>query len=607
MLLPALALSVLGLLLGAALVSLGRRQTLASASLDGFSLGFVPAVLALRMLPHAMGSLGARSLALAALSYAALWWVDRRAHARDHAASHPFHPAAGAGAGLLVPVLAVHGMSDGAALAVALSSRGVGASLAVALIVHRMPEGLFIASSMLPSAGGRKTAAALVALALSTVLGAALGQALLDAIPDALFDAALALGVGAMLRLAMHSHAPRPPTAGARAFAGVAFLAGVALVLALPDPGGLLRAAHPRELSVKGAFVPLFVETAPSMLLGVLGAGLLRTMVRARPAAWLRAGAPAAQALRGMVFALPLQAHPGGSTPAAQAMLRASLPVAAVAAFMVGAPGFDVGAFVLSVRLLGLPLAMARLAAGAALALVVALVVAAVARRSPLRVPAQSPRWGGLLAGPGSASGPAPAADRSPARVLRAGLDSLDQVAAWYVFGLLLAAGFEAGVAPATLARLLGVWDVPLTAALAVPVYVCAQGAAPLAAMMVHKGLSPGAALALMLVGPATHLAAWRMLRAALGARVAWAFAGASLAGAVALGTLAGRVVPAATLPEIHALASHEHPAWELAAAVGLALLLVGSVLRLGPRAWIATLSPTDASHGHHHHHHHPN
>lgn len=605
MLLPALALSVLGLLLGAALVTLGRRQALASAALDGFSLGFVPAVLALRMLPHAMGSLGARALGLAALAYGALWWVDRRAHARDHAASHPFHPAAGAGAGLLVPMLAVHGMSDGAALAVALSSRGVGASLAAALILHRMPEGLFIASSMLPSSGGRKTAWALVALALSTVLGAALGQALLDAIPDQLFDGALALGVGAMLRLAMHSHAPRPPTANARALSGLTFLGGVALVLALPDPAGLLRSAHPQELSVQDGLIPLFVETAPAMLLGVLGAGLLRTMARARPDAWLRGGSAASQSLRGMVFGMPLQVCSCGVLPVAKGLLRSSLPIAAVTAFMVGAPELDVGGFVLSVRLLGLPLALARLVAGAALAFTVGLTVAAVARRIALRVPAAPMRRRGMLSAPLGASSAPPPADRSPAGVLRAGLDSFDQVAAWYVFGLLLAAGFEAAVAPGTLARTLGAWDVPLTAVLAVPVYVCAQGATPLAAIMVHKGLSPGAALALLLVGPATNIAAWRMLREALGARVAWAFAGVSVLGAIALGTLANRVVPASTLPEIHALAAHEHPPWELGLATMLALLLARSVLRLGPRSWIATMSPSGASSGQHDHHHH--
>jgi uncharacterized membrane protein YraQ (UPF0718 family) len=607
-LLPALALSVLGLLLGAALVTLGRRQALASAALDGFSLGFVPAVLALRMLPHAMGSLGARAFALAALAYAALWWVDRRAHARDHAASHPFHPAAGAGAGLLVPMLAVHGMSDGAALAVALSSRGVGLSLAAALILHRMPEGLFIASSMMPNAGGRKTALALVALAFSTVLGAALGQALLDAIPDEFFDGALALGVGAMLRLAMHSHAPRPPTAQARALSGLTFLGGVALVLALPDPEGLFRLAIPRELSVQGALLPLFVETAPSMLLGVLGAGLLRTMTRARPDAWLRGGGSALQALRGMVFGVPLQVCSCGVLPVAQRLLRASAPIAAVTAFMLGTPEFDVGGFVLSVRLLGLPLALARLVAGAALAFGVGITAATVARSMALRVPTGPVRRAGLLSAPAALPSAPPPADRSLAGVLRAGLASFDQVAAWYVFGLLLAVGFEAAMPPLSLARLLGGWDVPLTALLSVPIYVCAQGATPLAAVMVHKGLSPGAALALLLVGPAANLAAWRMLRPALGARVAWTFAGASVVGAIALGLLVNRVVSPGSLPEIHALASHQHHPWELIAAGTLALLLASSVLRLGPRGWIATMSPSGASsteHSHHHHHSH--
>jgi hypothetical protein len=156
------------------------------------------------------------------------------------------------------------------------------------------------------------------------------------------------------------------------------------------------------------------------------------------------------------------------------------------------------------------------------------------------------------------------------------------------------------------LAHAVGRWDVALTALLAVPVYVCAQGATPLAAVMVHKGFSPGSALALLLVGPATHVAAWRMLRQALGARVAWSFVAASVVGAVALGALANRVVPAATLPEIHALAAHAHPPWELGAAAVLALLLAGSVLRLGPRAWVGTMSPTGApaEHGHHHHPH---
>ncbi len=609
MLLPALALSVIGLLLGAALVTLGRRQALASAALDGFCLGFVPSVLALQMLPHAMGSLGARAIGLAALAYGALWWVDRRTHASNHAAAHPFHPEAGAGAGLLVPMLAVHGMSDGAALAVALSSRGVGVSLAAALILHRMPEGLFIASSMLPRSGARKTTFALLALALSTIVGAALGQVLLDAIPEELFDGALALGVGAMLRLAMHSHAPPPPNAVARGIAGAAFLGGVAVALAIPDPNGLLRQSHPAELSVQAALLPLFIETAPSMLVGVLAAGVVRALLPAKLEAWLRGGGTVSQALRGMVFGVPLPLCTCGVVPVAQGMLRASVPVAAVTAFLVATAELDVGGLVLSWRLLGAPLAVTRVVAGAVLALVVALIVAAVAKRVPLRIPPKVVRRHGLLTAPArphatpkTDSAPPPS-ERSVTGVLRASAESLDHVAAWYVFGLVLAAAFEAAVAPSTFARFVGAWDVPLMAVAAVPIYVCAQGATPLAAMMVHKGLSPGAALAFLLVGPATNVAAWGMLRRSLGARVAWSFAAASLVGAVALGVLSNRFLSSAALPEIHTLAAHDHHAWEWGTAVVLGLLLAGTVLRLGPRAWLATMSPVDATSHHNHSH----
>ena len=96
-----------------------------------------------------------------------------------------------------------------------------------------------------------------------------------------------------------------PPTVSARALAGVTFLAGVALVLALPDPGGLFRLAHPQELSVQAALIPLFVETAPAMLLGVLGAGLLRTMVPARPDASSGDGVIAIVALVPLAYAAP--------------------------------------------------------------------------------------------------------------------------------------------------------------------------------------------------------------------------------------------------------------------------------------------------------------
>ena len=41
-----------------------------------------------------------------------------------------------------------------------------------------------------------------------------------------------------------------------------------------------------------------------------------------------------------------------------------------------------------------------------------------------------------------------------------------------------------------------------LAALLAIPAYVCAQGATPFAAVLMHKGASLGAGVAFLLVGP---------------------------------------------------------------------------------------------------------
>ena len=60
---------------------------------------------------------------------------------------------------------------------------------------------------------------------------------------------------------------------------------------------------------------------------------------------------------------------------------------------------------------------------------------------------------------------------------------------------------------------------------LAIPIYVCAEGATPLAAVMIHKGVSVGAALAFLLVGTSTNLPVLGVLRRGLGRTGAIVFA----------------------------------------------------------------------------------
>lgn len=264
MLIAAVAVSVLGLLVGPALVALGRGRELPGAVMEGFTLGVIPALLATRLIPHVVEGVGAWALALVALGFGVVTLVDRRDHARGTQL----------GAAVVVPTLAVHAVSDGAGLAMASSvldggARAAGLGLAAALLLHRLPEGLFIANASVDAVGWRGTFRRIGVVALATVVGATLGRGLLAVVPEAVLDGVVALGLGGMLRLSVHSHHPLPGTAEARAAGAAAFLGGIALVVMAPDPEQVLRAASGQELSVAQVVGPMFVETSASMLLGL--------------------------------------------------------------------------------------------------------------------------------------------------------------------------------------------------------------------------------------------------------------------------------------------------------------------------------------------------
>ena len=85
--------------------------------------------------------------------------------------------------------------------------------------------------------------------------------------------------------------------------------------------------------------------------------------------------------------------------------------------------------------------------------------------------------------------------------------------------GLLVAAFISALVPDGYFAEKLGTGIFPLIAMmfLGIPVYVCATASVPVAAALIIKGLSPGAALVFLMTGPATNAASFVTIWKALG------------------------------------------------------------------------------------------
>jgi hypothetical protein len=73
---------------------------------------------------------------------------------------------------------------------------------------------------------------------------------------------------------------------------------------------------------------------------------------------------------------------------------------------------------------------------------------------------------------------------------------------------------------------------------LGIPVYVCATASVPVAAVLIAKGVSPGAAMVFLMTGPATNAAAFMTIWAGLGKRTAITYILTVAVTAIAAGVL---------------------------------------------------------------------
>lgn len=97
--------------------------------------------------------------------------------------------------------------------------------------------------------------------------------------------------------------------------------------------------------------------------------------------------------------------------------------------------------------------------------------------------------------------------------------DVWGDIALWFYVGLLIAAVITVIVPDALMVSLLGggFSSMLIMLVIGVPLYICATASTPVAAALILKGVSPGAALVFLLVGPATNITSLSVLIGILG------------------------------------------------------------------------------------------
>jgi len=117
-------------------------------------------------------------------------------------------------------------------------------------------------------------------------------------------------------------------------------------------------------------------------------------------------------------------------------------------------------------------------------------------------------------------------------------------LAVWFLAGLLLSGLITVLVPDELMVAYLGggLISMLLMLAAGIPIYICATASTPIAAALILKGVSPGAALVFLLVGPATNVASLSVLIGLLGRQTTLRYLAILSASAVVCGLLLDRV-----------------------------------------------------------------
>ncbi|RKY25382.1 MAG: permease [Planctomycetota bacterium] len=288
--------------------------------------------------------------------------------------------------------------------------------------------------------------------------------------------------------------------------------------------------------------------------------------------------------LKAALVGLPLPLCSCGVLPVAIGLRRQGSTNGATVSFLISTPETSVDSIVISFALLDPVMTIFRPVAAFITALVTG--VACDALTGEKREREATAREHACCAVRGSGPGARTFGARLRHGMRFAFVDMLDDLGKWLVVGVVLA-GVITALVPAGFLEQYGGGGLPamlVMLVVGIPLYMCSVASTPLAAALIVAGISPGAALVLLLVGPATNAAGITVLAKALGARVTIVYVAGVAVVSVLMGLLLdvvyGFIVPISPQEAIGRTAEIL-PEWLRAAgAIVLAAALLWALVR---------------------------
>ena len=286
--------------------------------------------------------------------------------------------------------------------------------------------------------------------------------------------------------------------------------------------------------------VAIFLDASPYILFGFAIAALLNVLLPVHTVQRLLGRGRVRPIFMASLLGIPLPLCSCAVLPTAIALRRRGASPGATASFLISTPESDVDAIVLTYGLMGPLMAIYRPIAGFVTAIAAGFAADFWARDEVEPASSSSDTHDKLSAEEARGSGLLPWRARLRAGFSGAFRELFDETSHWILAGLVISALISTILPASIVTRYLSQGAVPLFAMLliGIPLYICASASTPIAAALMMKGLSPGAALVFLLAGPATNIGSIGILSRTFGRRFVWIYVGSIALFSLAFGFL---------------------------------------------------------------------
>jgi len=322
--------------------------------------------------------------------------------------------------------------------------------------------------------------------------------------------------------------------------------------------------------------VNILSEMSPYLLLGFFFAGLLYAFIPQRKIERFFNGKPFRSSVLASIFGIPLPLCSCGVIPTGTAFYKNGASKGGTVSFLISTPQTGVDSILATFSLMGLPFAIIRPITALVTGITGGLITSVVTKKET-----DKRTFKDQTEVKSSFS-------NKIVDIFRYGfVEFIQDISKWLVIGLSLAAIISALI-PNEFFELLNlspVFQMLLILIVSIPLYICATGSIPLAAILILKGISPGAAFVLLMAGPATNVATITMIGKVLGMRSLLSYLSTIVIGALGFGLIIDYLLPVQWFTEIaNQHLGHNHVEnlnwWQITSGVVLVALVINGYIQ---------------------------